>query len=473
MQVYLYSFKKRENSTAYPLPSEGKLFNVQLKNETSFLTPTLRMSVDNLTAGLFSPAAYNYAFIPYWRRYYYITDWIYTNACWECNLSIDVLASFKGEIGNTSAYIVRADSAFNGSVADGLYPPTTNNQIIATALSRSIDINHGCYIVGITNCIDSLYRKGTITYYALDENDLNKLVQFMYSGSIYNMSNITDISEGLYKAIQNPMQYITSCVWVPIEASLISGHPVTTLDIGYWANISGTSGRVLEGTVFGKTNYYQLPNHPQISRGSYLNFAPYSRYTLYYPPFGAIQLDSNFRNAGDYLCIHLSVDCINGQSNLRLSMQNNNTEQDQTTRKIICERSGQAGIPIQLSQAGSDILSGVVGTIGSVISAVSGNYAGAASGILGTAAGLTDQKPNSMGYNGSFLATYDYPILISEFYRIADEDRTELGRPLMEVRTINTLAGYIKVAKDDHSFSGTVEETKKINEYLSGGFFYE
>lgn len=473
MQVYLFKFGKRPNSTKIPLPSEGKVFNVQLKDPTSFEKPVLRFDPSNLTAGLFSPNAYNYASIFYWQRYYFITDWEYVNGAWEASLSVDVLGSFRGEIGNTEAYILRSDTAFNTNLVDTLYPALSNPQIITTPLAQSIDINHGCYIVGITNCANTGYRKGAVTYYALDESDLNKLLQFMYSGSIYSMSNITDIEEGLYKAIQNPMQYVSSCVWVPVEASVISPHAKSTLDFGYWQAVSGTSGRVLEGTVFGKTNYYLMPTHPQISRGRFLNMAPYSRYTLYYPPFGAIPIDGAFRAGGDYLCIHLAVDVINGQSNLRLSIQESNTDEDKTRRKVVVERSGQAGVPIQLSHVESDILSGVSGVVSSIVNAASGNYLGAASGIAGSALSMTQQRSNSLGYNGSFMATYEVPILVSEFYRLGTENKTEFGRPLCDNRMINSLSGYIQCGEGDHQFTGTQAENLEINRFLREGFFFE
>lgn len=473
MQVFLYSYKKRPNSTSQPLPSEGKLFTCQLKDETSFLNPVFIFSPGELTSGLFSPSAYNYAQIPYWQRFYYITDWRYINGCWECSMNVDVLASFRGDIGNTNAYVLRADSDYNTNLIDTLYPSQTNPTIITQAIAQSIDINHGCYIVGITNCANSQYRKGAVTYYALDETDLNALLQFMFSGSIYTLSNINDLEEGVYKAIQNPMQYITSCVWVPIEANVISSHQKATLDFGYWQSVSGTSGRVIEGTVFGKTNYYQLPNHPQLSRGNYLNYAPYSKYMLYYPPFGGIPIDSAFRSAGDYLCIHLAVDCITGMSNLRLSMQATNQDEDRTRRKVIIERSGQAGVPIQLSHVQSDIISGITGIVSGVANAVAGNYLGAGSGIMGSAVSMTETKQTSLGYNGSFMATYEYPVLVSEFYQIGTENRTEFGRPLCANKTINTLSGYVQCGESDHAFTCTQTEKDAINRFMREGFFYE
>ena len=67
MNVTVYKFTKRQNSTKQPLPSSGKSFSCQLKDETSFINPVLRFDPSGLTSGLFSPSAYNYAQILYWR----------------------------------------------------------------------------------------------------------------------------------------------------------------------------------------------------------------------------------------------------------------------------------------------------------------------------------------------------------------------------------------------------------------------
>ena len=66
-----------------------------------------------------------------------------------------------------------------------------------------------------------------------------------------------------------------------------------------------------------------------------------------------------------------------------------------------------------------------------------------------------------------------FPELVVEFYRIADEDLADLGRPLMATRTINTLSGYIKCAESHFEGNCYEEERTRINAYLVGGFFYE
>ena len=60
------------------------------------------------------------------------------------------------------------------------------------------------------------------------------------------------------------------------------------------------------------------------------------------------------------------------------------------------------------------------------------------------------------------MATYEYPILVSEFYNIGNENKTEFGRPLCESRTINTLSGYIQCGESDHEFTGTQKENLEI-----------
>ena len=71
------------------------------------------------------------------------------------------------------------------------------------------------------------------------------------------------------------------------------------------------------------------------------------------------------------------------------------------------------------------------------------------------------------------ITTLLYPVLIEEHLLLADENRTEFGRPLNQTKTISTLSGFVKCANNDYPFSCTETERKMINKYLSDGFFYE
>ena len=79
------------------------------------------------------------------------------------------------------------------------------------------------------------------------------------------------------------------------------------------------------------------------------------------------------------------------------------------------------------------------------------------------------------GDSGCYLPFYDTQnlYLTSKFNLIVDENLAEMGRPLCEVRQINTLSGYILCANADAIISGTADEVKKVNDYMNSGFFYE
>ena len=63
--VTLYTFSKRENSTAQP--STGTDFYCVLKQPTSIINPTLEISASDITG-------YNYAYIAAFGRYYFMKD---------------------------------------------------------------------------------------------------------------------------------------------------------------------------------------------------------------------------------------------------------------------------------------------------------------------------------------------------------------------------------------------------------------
>ena len=69
------------------------LTNCQLINESSVINPIIEIDIDPTLYG------YNYAYIAYFGRYYYITDiTVIDGARMRVNLSVDVLKSFASQI---------------------------------------------------------------------------------------------------------------------------------------------------------------------------------------------------------------------------------------------------------------------------------------------------------------------------------------------------------------------------------------
>lgn len=77
-----------------------------LRSESSIIDPSIMVQTTN-------PSGYNYAYIPEFGRYYFITDItsVRTNL-WRLDMTVDVLMSFKDAILNLDV-IVSDDSGFD------------------------------------------------------------------------------------------------------------------------------------------------------------------------------------------------------------------------------------------------------------------------------------------------------------------------------------------------------------------------
>ena len=111
------------------------------------------------------------------------------------------------------------------------------------------------------------------------------------------------------------------------------------------------------------------------------------------------------------------------------------------------------------------------GNLGGFTQAVGALYTG-----LGNATRLKYPNMSGKGSTGSFISFFDgdYGLYLKyTYYDAVDDNNTENGRPLCEVRQLNTLSGYVLCQNADCIISGTHDEAEKINGYLNSGFFWE
>ena len=484
MTVKFYSFSKRQNSTSQPAANSEllTLSSVELKEECNFVTPVLKLK--GLTNGTtFVPGLYNYVYIPLWTRYYFITDWKFINGLWEVQLNMDVLASHKTEIGNTQAYVIRSASQYNGNLIDSFYPATSVKSISKQSVGSEIyhsSLPSGSYIIGVVNNASSGLNVGAINYYALTTAQLSSLLQYLFSNNIYNVSNVTEMGEGLYKSLFDPFQYIVSCMWFPFETSSF-GNTTENIKVGYWdTGISGTRVHYIVKQMNVKSDS-PISRHPlAATRGNYLNFAPYTTLTLYYPPFGEIPIDTTFNQYGSstYLWCKLFVDSITGMADLYVTLTDGtDSDHGADPYRYMFVKTAQIGVPIQLAKIAPEggfvnsAITSATGFVGSIIDALGANNQIFQGIIDGTKAAMA--KVSTAGANGSFIEIVEPPYLVCEFCSLASENITEYGRPLCDTKYINTLSGYIKCGEANYPFTGTDIERKIINNYLASGFFYE
>ena len=488
MQISFFgSFAKKVNSTKAPLVTDAtRTLTGYLIEPCSIMNPTFKIERFASDA---SPQSYTYAYISEFARFYFVEDWTWADGLWLCKLKEDVLASFKTAIGNTTEYILRTDSTtdFNGEITDITYPGTTdvitNSFVLNNAFSTSIYA--GCYVVGIIsgNNADAV---GAITYYAMTSAEFGAFKAKLFSddnleimGIIdsHGATLIQDVSEAFMKTLYNPFQYISSCFYFPFGKSAIpTATDVTTIPLGWWnypLNASIISAQTFELGA----EQFAITAHPQASRGSYLNYAPYTRRAIV-GRFGTIPIDTFCFDVGEKIDISYLIDIITGQCCVKISVRNESTSP--ATHKLINESTFLVGVPIQIAQIGMDYLGMITNAVTTYNTGaqqvLSANIGGAVSTVYN---GIDNAMRNMMpqlitsGQNGSFLAPANETHVVEQFYQIVDEDIQHRGRPLCELRQINTLSGFILCAEGDMDISCYDNERKEITRFLTTGFFWE
>lgn len=473
MEITFFNFSKKPNSTKRP--SGGTTYSCTLKSASGIINPIVRVM---LPIGS-NPSAYNYAYIPDYSRYYYVRDWVFSDRLWEGSLQVDALASWKNAIGSTTLYALRASAQSDGTIYDNFYPTKdktteTITEIqspwVRTTGGTAIDISTGCYMVGVVSNAPDI---GSIQYCFFSQSNLAAFcANLMAVVSTSNGFDADDASMALQKSLIDPLSYIKSCTWLPILYASIDTTEISNINAGGFS-ISATyktMGSKKKSPFFEGIARFTLHDHPQISRGSFLNLNPYKNAWLHIPPFGCIDIDLTKYINSSYVELRYYLDYVTGSAKALIYSGNS----------IVQRISAQVGVPVQLSEIRQNIINGTLSTIGNIagglLSAFTGNIGGAISGGLSAIGSATDTiKPqvSSIGGAGSFSDLNGSWQMTEQFFEIADEDNDHHGRPLCRNVKPEDLGGYLLVSDGDVDLPASAAEISDIKSALESGFFFE
>ena len=467
-KVNLYSLKKRDNSTKQPTGT-GTEFNCIMKDGCGVLNPVIKLDL-----GLSSdPSQYNYAQIPAFGRYYFIEEWYFDNRLWSASLRVDVLATYKSDIGNASLYIMRAAGAHDGSIIDTLYPAKAGCSYAAYTIANPWTAAT-TYVIG---AVSKSATCGSQTHYALLRGGFTTLCSNLLSdvegtGAVTEANGFdwNDCSQALQRSLVDPLQYIKSCVLLPVAIGDTHGSAGAAVNIYNWD--SGVTGKVLtENDAIVKTFTFSISKHPDTNaRGNYVNSAPFTNISLTIPPFGVFDVDTSVTCNASTVTATIRIDQITGKASLTI-----------TCAGIVLNRvEAQLGIPISMSSVKQDFIGAAAGMAGAIGGAAGGFLSGGlAGGVLGAASGIGNAiqslvpRASTIGTTGSYGTLLGDFRLDHQFFRPIADDNTHNGRPLCEVRQISSLSGYMLIQDGDVSINGTSTEDSRIREYLESGFYYE
>lgn len=488
MQIGFTQFSKRENSTKRPAQETFTFYNGVFKMESGILNPTLLLTLQGSDGTPLNPVNWNYAYIPDYKRYYYVKEWVTNNGQWVVFLSVDVMATYKEFIGTSTQYITRASAAYDGTIVDNTYPAknyiTHFSQSAPSGMTRNT--TDGSFIVGIIN--GKVGSTGCVKHYIMDFSTIANFMTWLLTEGNY------DFEDSLAFAVLNPIQYVTSCVYIPWH---VAGANVGKLKVGWW-EVADVDAKELITPVISTNNIeLSISPHPQSAeRGSYLNYAPFTKARLSCLPFGTIPIDLS-QCDGASITARITCDATNGNGYITVYSGGN----------LIDITFAQIGTTIPMAQGVENALTSIGQSLGTgeritgfdVLSAFSPAAApigvnpeissaidkGMLGGVIGASAanskvaGIGDAiksalpQVTSVGSVGTFCTIGENMTLYQDFTHIVDEDNDDIGRPLMQKRVINTLSGYILVHCADLAIDGYAGELAAVKSYMEGGFFYE
>lgn len=482
----LYTFSKKPNSTKRPSDS-GTDVNIVLKAPTSVLNPILELDFGNN-----NPTVYNYCYIATFNRYYFIEDWTYNGRLWEATCNFDALASWKTDIGNSNLYVLRSRLSYDNNIVDTIYPSKvtvseTPLKILDFPFAGSegggdIDFSLGRFILGVNGTPNqsggSFIANTGITYYVMTDVNLSYVRESLFptlgqvntADTINNMAGIT---------ICNPTQYISSLMWFPFDPTSSYGNTIYTgtLTFGFWQTDVRPHFGILQNLTW-KTSRILIPELPveNSARGKWALQEPYCSYNVYIPFFGKFNLPSDLVANGYHFRCDITVSLTTGQGTLKVYP----IPSQGVSKNVPCIiLTAQVGVPMIMGGVGSD-LAGIAKTIGTIGMGFGKVIAGDPMGLLDVAkGGITTAllssmgKGEVMGTSGGATEDNSRGYYFTRYAQPIDEDIEHNGRPLCQMKTINTLSGFIQVGDGDVSIACTQQERDQIKSYLEGGFFYE
>jgi len=368
--TFYKDFQKKLNSTKQPTSAQHIDLTVELKDVTNMFTPSLVISSDTFMSGgqIVNPMHYTFCYIPDFERYYHVRSWSWILGRWECALEVDVLASFKTEIGNSTLYVLRSWSKYDPDIVDTKYPvkaqgadtsyQTKTYGSVYNVWNTNIygsNVTDGFFRVSIVNNDSSAI--GAVSHYAISGTVMAELMNKLYSSPTW--ANITDanISLDLQKMLLNPMQYITSVIWIPTGFNTTGKTPIHTIPYGWWSiTLTGDVYRIGVGDMAKSvTESIAVAHHPQYDQYKHwLQLSPYTTAALYFTPFGLIPIDTSKFYDATHIDIEVRVDVITGKGTLILS-SHKTVDGVTTYGGVFYSTTAQVGVPMTIAQMSVDM----------------------------------------------------------------------------------------------------------------------
>ena len=460
--AYWTNFTKRKNSTKRPTGT-GTSATVTLKETTSVEHPTFVLASNDFTIN----------YVQAFGHYYFVDDIkSVRNGLIEVSCSMDVLATFKTEIGSYTAFIERSASHVNSLLPDPYVSMLNAETLMSQTTSVGTLFNAGgFYVISVLNDVGS--GCGFTTYYATDISNIMDIAQ--YVNTTWGAA-ATDVVEWLQATFLKTADSIIDCIWVPFSLSLLVNQSATSFEnikIGVDTMPQASGYRFTAPFIAHKSFTISIPHY----YGDFRKGAPYTSGKLFIPGYG--MADFNPLDFGqDSMTLAFDADVTTGDIVCYLK---------DASGKVIATYTYNVAVACPVGKVGSNAsgtVSGLFSTVAGIAAAASSSGASAVASGIGATASAANTLATAVaptvsvkgGKGGRALASNGLDIICTTISKLTTDPSdlaTAQGRMSMGRAAISTCSGFVKCSDAAVPIAGMEGEKEAVNNFLNSGFYYE
>lgn len=475
--VYFSSSSKRENSTKQL--SMGSSHSCTFKNGCSMLNPTLFLELDDEDFP-------EYTAFRIEDHYYNITD-IRTvrNNLFEVSGEVDVLATYKQDILNTTAYVIY-DTVPNTEIPDNRLPMVTTKRVQASSTLCPFTPDDGTYILSLTGSNDST------GVYKVSEAQLASLIDDIQDVTDNIFDTVTPPSpppdtNDIPTAIKNFGSFQLSVFgWIIDNFKLAISQFFGSGDISdnireckyIPFNVGTTSGQIpiYLGTFktkvsFGKLNTETVHRTVSVTipwqANDYRRRSPYTEIYLYLPYIGMVKLSSENLIGQSSLSVSYTLALRDGS--LICTVESGS--------EVIGQYSGNVGASVPVGSSNINLPKAGMSLISGISNAVSKNLGGVGMAAIQFGDAVTPNFSCIGGLDGvAGVGTKQSIVCYTVYHNTNVPPNSEIltiGSPTMAPKPLASLTGYVQTNSASVEGSMSAPERNKINRLLDSGIFIE
>jgi hypothetical protein len=480
MEVKLWKdFEKRRNSTKQPTSETYVTKEVRLKDACSLTNPVFFLSDTEL-----------YSYVQ-WKGLYYFVDKIVfdIDGAETISCTLDVLASWKSEILNTSAFIKYSTSSYNLKLPDNRIVPKVEISRAEENTPSDVFLSDAEQHQNEVVIVTALNQAGGIMRYVLDETSVKTV-----------MGELQQEALTIWGSLLMDMTAALSCVIdllrIPIDPAYLPDVGPITISFGDWYS-TYQAAYLIANFIYERKELTIPWIYTDFRKGS-----PFTQLQLELPFVGIVDLaPEDFFDTG-IIDIRTCVNLLNGHVDYKIT---DGSDHNKTVANFSAQCGGTIPIGSMQIQNASQVVSGAVnlatqvggfGVASNLEQAninTRGNYTNPfelsdldnynyatkiGSSMMDFIQAANTKSANVIGsYSGGFGETLNTEYNVIVKCRTSSEEPMNLnalyGNPCGKVLSLQNMSGFVQTNGFSISIASTKEVKNLINTLMDSGVYIE